>query len=159
MELFIDEHLTDQAIKSLADGTLDDLQTLELCEHMAECSACAEKISDAVCVGSLNRGFDELVVLKIAEIERAKRQGFARYCAGIAVGVAAAIALTFSGTTLPQTMTYKPKPDALPAPTKMHLPEPQQFVIPEREEQDKEIFAQIGQYFTSITNNIFALEK
>lgn len=154
MELFNKNHLTSYAFKALSDGTLDDLQTLEVCEHISHCNICAQKLSERDELkeyGKAPRGFSEMTMFAINRLEQEKRNNFIRYCIGVAAGTAAAIALMFSGALdKPIIPTAEPTKILIPKPEKSEFPEPQKFVVPAPKDNDEGFLSQLNQYLTSL---------
>ena len=49
MKLFSDNgHVTDEAIRAMAEYKLNDADTISFCEHIAECDACCERYTKAI---------------------------------------------------------------------------------------------------------------
>ena len=108
MELFTaDGHLTDEGIKAVADGTLEELQRLEAAEHLSFCDRCLERYTALLTDDSLLQPAQPLVPPVLSRIrQRAVRIFFNKYTT---VAAAAALALTLWGTGVFQALVPAPR--------------------------------------------------
>lgn len=108
MELFTaDGHLTDEGIKAVANGTLDELQRLEAAEHLSFCDRCLERYTAMLTDDSLLQPARPLVPPVLSRIrKRAVQLFFNKYTT---VAAAAVLALTLWGTGVFQALVPAPR--------------------------------------------------
>lgn len=108
MELFTaDGHLTDEGLKAVADGTLEELQRLEAAEHLSFCDRCLERYTFLLTDDSLLQPAQPLAPPVLSRIrQRAVRIFFNKYTT---VAAAAALALTLWGTGFFQALVPAPR--------------------------------------------------
>lgn len=97
-ELFSrDGHLTDFALAALIDGSLDDLQRLEVGEHLSFCDCCLDRYSELLTIDTLEAPEQDQTAAVMQRIRRKKwRTSIRRYTAA-AVAVAIGSSLWYSG--------------------------------------------------------------
>ena len=97
MELFrTDGHLTDEGLRALIDGTLDEMQRLEAAEHLSFCGDCLLRYTQRMDGAALAQPPQPLRESVLARIRRrAVAIFFNRYAAA---GAAACLALALWGT-------------------------------------------------------------
>ncbi len=118
-ELFLkDGHLTDYALSALMGGTLDDLQRLEVGEHLSFCDHCLERYSDLLTIDTLESPSRDLTPEVMQRIRRKKwRTSVRRYTAAVAA-VAIGSSLWYSGllSAMGDTMLQPHMPERPAAP-------------------------------------------
>lgn len=93
-------HLTDQALRAMSDGILNEEDLLAAAEHLASCTKCALNLADILEKHGLEKvpaGFTEEVKIKISQKQTEKKIQFVFYSFRVAVAACAAIALVFLG--------------------------------------------------------------
>lgn len=113
-ELFSrDGHLTDFALTALIDGNLDELQRLEVGEHLSFCDCCLDRYSDLLTVDTIETPEQDQTAAVMQRIRRKKwRSSIRRYTAA-AVAVAIGSSLWYSGLldAMGDTMLQPPLPE------------------------------------------------
>lgn len=96
-ELFSDDgHLSDDGLRALTEGRLDELERLEAAEHLGFCGRCMERYTALLTGGALSEPETDLVLPVARRVrEKSRRLTVRRYAAATA---AAALALTFWGS-------------------------------------------------------------
>lgn len=97
-ELFLnDGHLTDDALAALIDGGLDELQRLEVGEHLSFCDRCLDRYSELLTIDTMEVPEQDQTSVVMQRIRRKKwRSSVRRYTAAVAA-VAIGSSLWYSG--------------------------------------------------------------
>lgn len=115
---YIDGHLTDFALAALMGGQLNELQRLEVGEHLSFCDRCLDRYSELLTIDTLEAPEQDQTPEVMQRIRRKKwRASVRRYTAAVAA-VAIGSSLWYSGllSAMGDTMLQPPMPERPAAP-------------------------------------------
>lgn len=92
-----DGHLTEAALAALMDGQLDELQRLEVGEHLSFCADCLERYAQQLTVDTLEFPETDVTPVVMQRIRRNKWRASIRRYTAAAVAVAIGSSLWYSG--------------------------------------------------------------
>lgn len=150
-------HLTPEALRAHAAGSLDDGQTMRVLEHVCVCRVCADRLwADFAQTPLLEppRGFTEAVTVRVERAAEDKKADYRRYCLRVALSTAAALTIVVASVfALPGRVAAKEPPQ----PQKIEFPEPQKAVLPEPV-KDTTLSEKLVGFWEQITN-LFKTEE
>lgn len=114
MNLFLDNgHLSDEGLRALLDGSLDEMQNLEAAEHLSFCDECLVRYTTLLEGGELETPETDLVLPVMQRIRRRAAALFFNRYAAAAAAVVLAVGLWASGAF--QALVPRPNPDYRPS--------------------------------------------
>ncbi len=151
-----DSHIKDAQLADLLAGRLDNVQSLAVAKHIADCASCAQKLADfaTLDLAAPSRGFTEQVLDKIAQTDNAHHKAKVLYVYGsrIAACLAVIVALSFSNIVSASSLFPKEvkPPASAPAPVVYTVPAP---------DEPRTFWGKLGACLADFKDSIFNSEE
>lgn len=155
MKLYHNGHLTEAALQALMTGALDEQQSLDIAQHVADCEPCAAKLAEIAVRSDVRppRGMTELTLEAIAQQQHKKKQAFYRFCLQVAACAVIVVGVLVTGILrIPDAQEIFPPADRAP------IPPPTVASIPAPGEKQT-VLEQVGDFFKGLSNNLFQSEE